>query len=166
MVKRRDCLGLAAAATLPPVNAAGTTVVANAFAPATSGAFAPAVQATPAMLALAQRFADGAALRVGRLAVTVEPLVDNGNSVPVHMTLDSPMTPDQHVVGMALFSEKNPEPHIADFVLSPASGLARVSTRVRLTGTGQLLGVAKLSDGTCWMQTVDVIVTLAACIED
>ena len=46
-----------------------------------------------------------------------------------------------------------------------ASGKAVVSTRIRLATSQQLVAVAKMSDGSYWSHTVDVIVTLAACIE-
>jgi sulfur-oxidizing protein SoxY len=54
---------------------------------------------------------------------------------------------------------------VAEFELSPTSGLAQVSTRIRLATTQKLVAVAQLSGGSFWMQSADVIVTLAACIE-
>ena len=93
------------------------------------------------------------------------PLVENGNTVPVTLTVQSPMTAADHVQAIAVFNEKNPQREVVSCKLSPASGKAVVATRIRLATTQQLIAVAKMSDGSYWTHTVDVIVTLAACIE-
>ena len=105
-------------------------------------------------------------MREGRVKFDIAPLVDNGNSVPVEITVDSPMTLAQHVVGIALFNEKNPQNQVAEFTLSPFAGRARVATRIRLALSQQLVAVAKMNDGSCWMHTVEVLVTIASCIEE
>lgn len=130
---------------------------------ATAATFA---ELDPALQTTLNRYIGGAAMRVGRVSLQIEPLVDNGNSVPVVVQLDSPMTAQDHVTRLAIFTEKNPELEVAEFVLSPLSGAARVATRIRLASTQHVVGVAKLSDGTCWVQVEHVIVTLSACIED
>ena len=76
------------------------------------------------------------------------------------------MTREQHVVGIAIFNEKNPQNDVALFALSPRSGRARVATRIRLAGSQQLVVVAKMNDGSCWTHTVDVLVTTTSCIEE
>ena len=76
------------------------------------------------------------------------------------------MTPEQYVVGIALFNEKNPQNQIAEFTLSPLAGRARVATRIRLALSQQLVAVAKMNDGSCWTHTVEVLVTIASCIEE
>lgn len=116
--------------------------------------------------ALVARYAAGGAVREGRVKFDIARLVDNGNSVPVEVTVDSPMTVQQHVVGIALFNEKNPQNDIAQFTLSPLAGRARVATRIRLATTQQLVAVAKMNDGSCWTHTVEVLVTVASCIEE
>ncbi len=115
---------------------------------------------------LVARYAAGGAVREGRVKFDIARLVDNGNSVPVEVTVDSPMTVQQHVVGIALFNEKNPQNDIAQFTLSPLAGRARVATRIRLATTQQLVAVAKMNDGSCWTHTVEVLVTVASCIEE
>jgi sulfur-oxidizing protein SoxY len=92
--------------------------------------------------------------------------VENGNSVPIEVTVESPMTRESHVVGIAVFNEKNPQNDVAQFTLSPLSGRARVATRIRLATTQQLVAVAKMNDGSCWTHTVDVLVTVASCTEE
>ena len=115
---------------------------------------------------LVNAYAAGAIVREGRVKFDIAPLVDNGNSVPIEITVESPMTAAQHVVGIALFNEKNPQNDIAIFTLSPLAGRARVATRIRLALSQQLVAVAKMNDGSCSMQTVEVLVTIASCIEE
>ena len=110
-------------------------------------------------------FTGGASSKEGRVLFDIAPLVENGNTVPISITVQSPMTAADHVQAIAVFNEKNPQREVVSCKLSPASGKAAVSTRIRLATTQQLIAVAKMSDGSYWTHTVDVIVTLAACIE-
>ncbi len=110
-------------------------------------------------------FTGGAATREGRVHFDIAPLVENGNTVPITVTVQSPMSAADHVQAIAVFNEKNPQRDVLVYRLTPASGKAVVSTRIRLATTQQLVAVAKMNDGSCWTHTVDVIVTLAACIE-
>ncbi len=115
---------------------------------------------------LVNQYAAGGVVREGRVKFDIAPLVDNGNSVPIEITVDSPMTQSQHVVGIAVFNEKNPQNDVAQFTLSPLSGRARVATRIRLATSQQLVAVAQMNDGSCWTHTVEVLVTIASCIEE
>ena len=110
-------------------------------------------------------YAQGGALKAGRVKLAIEKLVDNGNTVPITVTVDSPMTAADHVTGIAIFNEKNPQRDVARFKLGPTSGKAVISTRIRLATSQKLVAVARMSDGSAWTDTVDVIVVLAACIE-
>ena len=111
-------------------------------------------------------FTGGAVLREGRVKFEISPLVENGNAVPVSVTVDSPMTATDHVRRIALFNEKNPQAEIGIFHLSPRSGRAQVATRIRLATSQAVVALAELSDGSFWSSKANVIVTLAACIED
>ncbi len=119
-----------------------------------------------ALAALVRAYANGATIREGRVRLDIAPLVDNGNSVPIEVVVQSPMTARDYVAGIVVFNEKNPQREVAELVLSPMSGRARVATRIRLAMTQKIVAVARMSDGSCWTHTVDVLVTLAACIED
>lgn len=110
-------------------------------------------------------FTRGAVLREGRVVLEIAELVDNGNAVPVTVSATSPMTLADHVVALAIFNERNPQREVLQVRLGPRSGQARVSTRIRLATTQKLVAVARMSDGSCWFRAVDVIVTIAACIE-
>ena len=103
--------------------------------------------------------------RAGRVTLTVAELIDNGNLVPLRVSVNSPMTPADHVQEIMLLNERNPGRELARFQLSPASGRAEVSTRVRLATSQHLVALARMSDGSVWQHTVEVVVTLAACIE-
>lgn len=143
-VTRRDLMALAA----------GTVLV------------APAIGQTPAELAAAvSAWTGGAPARPGRVKLDIAKLVDNGNTVPMAVTVDSPMTAADHVAAIAVFNERNPQRDVARFTLGPRAGKAAVATRIRLATSQKLTAVAKMSDGSYWSDTVDVVVVLAACIE-
>jgi len=107
----------------------------------------------------------GVAPMPGRVRFDVPPLVENGNSVPVTVTVDSPMTAAEHVRRIAIFNERNPQPNVIVAHLGPRAGRAILSTRMRLATSQRVVAVAELSDGTFWSDSVEVVVTLAACVE-
>jgi sulfur-oxidizing protein SoxY len=124
-------------------------------------------EATPAMLASAIRNVVGEAeVRTGKVKLDVPPLVENGNTVPMTVSVSSPMTSDDYVRSIHVFNEKNPQPNIGNFYLGPRAGRAQVSTRIRLADSQKIVAIARLSDGSFWSVSADVVVTLAACTED
>jgi sulfur-oxidizing protein SoxY len=124
-------------------------------------------EATPAMLTSAIRQVVGdAVVRPGKVKLDVPPLVENGNTVPLTVSVDNPMTPQNHVKSIHVFNEKNPQPNVGNFYLNPNAGRAQVSTRIRLADSQKITAIAKLSDGSFWSASVDIIVTLAACTEE
>ena len=125
----------------------------------------PAVATPDEMRAAIAAWTGGQIPASGKVTLDIARLIDNGNAVPVTIRVDSPMTPQDYVTGIALFNERNPETDIARFTLTARSGTATVSTRIRLATSQKLVAVARMSDGSCWQQAVDVIVALAACIE-
>ena len=124
-------------------------------------------EATPAMLASAIRNVVGSAVvKTGKVKLEVPPLVENGNTVSLTVSVANPMTPEDHVKSIHVFNEKNPQPNVGNFYLGPHAGRAQVSTRIRLADSQKLVAIAKLSDGSFWSVSVDVVVTLAACTEE
>ena len=124
-------------------------------------------EATPAMLASAIRNVVGEApVRPGKVKLYVPPLVENGNTVPMTVSVESPMTADDYVKSIHVFNEKNPQPNIGNFYIGPAAGRAQVATRIRLADSQKVVAVARLSDGSFWSTSIDVVVTLAACTEE
>ena len=125
------------------------------------------LEATPAMLTTAIRNVVGEAqIRTGKVKLDIPPLVENGNTVPMTVSVASPMTANDYVKSIYVFNEKNPQPNVALFHLGPRSGRARVEIRIRLATSQKLVAVARMSDGSLWQDSADVIVTLAACLED
>ena len=108
----------------------------------------------------------GAPVRQGRVKLDVPPLVDNGNTVPISVTVDSPMTAADHVRVINVLTEKNPQPKVISVQLGPRAGRAQIATRARIADTGNVIAIAQMSDGSFWSDTVSVVVTLSACLED
>jgi sulfur-oxidizing protein SoxY len=131
------------------------------------GVAARSANATPAAMQDAVRKVTGTAqVRKGRVKLDVPPLIDNGNSIPLSVVVESPMTAANHVKAIHVFAERNPLPNILSVQLTPRSGRARVATRVRLADTGTVLAVAQMSDGSFWSDSAHVVVTLSACLEE
>ena len=115
---------------------------------------------------MVQRWAGGRAVTEGRVRLEIAELVENGNAVPIRVSVDSsPMTAADHVQEIVVFNEKNPLRDVVRFSFSPASGRAQADTRIRLATSQQLVALARMSDGSQWSHRVEVVVTLAACVE-
>jgi sulfur-oxidizing protein SoxY len=128
--------------------------------------FIPEATATEAAMAEAIRGAIGESeLQHGKVKLELPPIVENGNTVSLTVSVESPMTEADHVESIHIFNQKNPQPYVAAFKLGPRAGKARVATRIRLADSQRVVAIARLSDGSFWSDGVDVIVTLAACTE-
>ena len=108
----------------------------------------------------------GAQLRPGKVKLDIPPLIDNGNAVPMTVSVESPMTQADHVKAIHVVTEKNPQPNVVSVFLGPRAGRARMTTRIRIATSQTVTAVAELSDGTFWSGTTDVVVTLSACLEE
>ena len=152
-VSRRDAL-----------KAAGVAAVGAAL-PATAQAQVQA--AMPGQMEAAIRKIIGETqIQKGKVTLDLPPLVENGNVVPMSVSVDSPMTKENFVKAIHVFNEKNPQPNVISVQLGARAGKAEISTRIRLATTQKLTAIAEMSDGTCWSDTQEVVVTLAACLED
>jgi sulfur-oxidizing protein SoxY len=124
-------------------------------------------QATPETMKSAIRQVVGeAAVTPGRIKLDLPPLVENGNTVAMTVSIDSPMTAKDYVTAIHVFTEKNPQPNVISARLGPRAGKAEIQTRVRLADTQTVLAICEMSDGSFWSNQVDVIITLGACLED
>jgi sulfur-oxidizing protein SoxY len=128
--------------------------------------FAPAHATPEAMAAAIKEVVGGAVIREGRVKLDLPPLVENGNVVPLTVSVESPMTPGDHVKAIHVFNEKNPQPHVFSARLGPRNGKAVISTRIKLGDSQKIIAIAQTSSGEFFSASADVIVTLAACIED
>ncbi len=108
----------------------------------------------------------GAPVSRGRVKLELPPLVDNGNSVPLSVAVESPMTAADHVKVIHVFTEKNPQPYVLSAYLGPRSARAHLATRIRIADSGTVSAIAQLSDGSFWSDSADVVVTLSACLEE
>ena len=86
--------------------------------------------------------------------------------MPCTVTVESPMTAEDYVKAIHVFTEKNPQPNVISVHLGPRAGRASISTRIRLADTQTVTAIAEMSDGSFWSDSVEVIITLGACLED
>lgn len=99
----------------------------------------------------------------GKITLELPQIAENGNTVPVGFTVDSPMTADNYVKSVHLFAEGNPAPDVASLHFTPMSGKASAATRIRLAGTQNIVAVAEMSDGSVFRASQEVKVTIGGC---
>ena len=136
-----------------------------------TGAAAAAVAGMPAAaLASANdsaeqiaKFTGGAAVSDGGVELSMPEIAENGNTVPLAVTVDSPMTADNHVQSVMVLAEGNPNSGVITFNFTPACGKAEASTRMRLAKTQNVVAVAKMSDGSFRKTEALVKVTIGGC---
>jgi sulfur-oxidizing protein SoxY len=119
-----------------------------------------------AMEEAVRKVTGGAPVRAGKVKLELPPLIDNGNTVPLAVSVESPMSEADHVKAIHVFTEKNPQPYVISAWLGPRAGRARIATRARIADTQTVTAIAQLSDGSFWSDRVHVVVTLSACLED
>jgi len=142
-----------------------TAALAGATGIGLSLATAP-TSATPAsMRAAIRRVVGEASVKKGKLKIDLPPLIENGNAVSLTVAVESPMTVEDHVKAIHVFTEKNPQPNVISVQLGPRAGRATFSSRIRLADSQKVIAIAQMSDGSFWSDEIEVIVTLAACLE-
>jgi sulfur-oxidizing protein SoxY len=102
----------------------------------------------------------------GGMTLTLPQIAETGNSVPLSVSVESPMTPAEHVLRIHVFVGGNPEPVAATYHLGGRAGKAEIHTRIRLARTQTVLALAEMNDGTVRSATASIVVTLGACIEE
>jgi len=110
-----------------------------------------------------KKLTDGASMMEGKIKVTLPEIAENGNTVPVKIAVESPMSASDYVKTVHLVSEQNPGPEIASFHFTPASGKAKAAARVRLAKTQNVVGIAVMSNGKIYMSKSLVKVTIGGC---
>ncbi|MGP9821179.1 thiosulfate oxidation carrier protein SoxY [Salinarimonas sp. NSM] len=138
-------------------------VGAVAAASGMAGASAPTLAAAEDAAAAILEFTGGAEPTMGRVVLDVPEIAENGNTVPMDVTVESPMTADDYVAEVLVVADGNPRPGVATFHFSPLSGRAQANTRIRLAGTQNVIAVAKMSDGSVFMDRKEVKVTIGGC---
>jgi len=109
-------------------------------------------------------FGGGAAAETGGpLLLTTPEIAENGNSVPVSVMVESAMSDDDYISSVMIMASDNPNPEVATFHFTPASGVAKASTRMRLAKTQDVLAVAKTNTGQLYRVSNNVKVTIGGC---
>ena len=112
-----------------------------------------------------QAITGGAKINQGRVTLVIPPLVENGNLVVLKVSVQSPMTASDYVKAIHVIAEGNPLPNIFTAYLSPRSGSANITTRVRLADSQTVWAIAQMSNGSFWQGSAETLVTLSACTE-
>lgn len=99
----------------------------------------------------------------GRVTLTAPSIAENGNSVPLTVSVESPMSEDDFVEAVTVLATGNPNIDVATFQFSPASGQAAATTRIRLAKTQDVVALARMSDGSVYIDRAEVKVTLGGC---
>ena len=115
---------------------------------------------------LVRSFTNGRDVLPGKVTLALPKVADNGNSVPVTVKVESPMTAAEHVRSLHLISEKNPVRDMASFYFGPHLARAEFTSRLRLNGSQRVVAIAQLSDGSFWSDMVQIEVREAACTEE
>ena len=100
---------------------------------------------------------------VGRISMELPQIAENGNTVPIAVEVQSPMTGEDYVKALHVYAEGNPQPDVATFRFTPQSGKARISTRMRMIKSQNIVAVAEMSDGSVYMGKKAVKVTIGGC---
>ena len=112
-----------------------------------------------------KKIVGGAAIQEGKVTLTIPPLVENGNLVVLKVSVDSPMIANDYVKTIHVIAEGNPLPNIFTVYLTPRSGTANITTRVRLADSQKVWAIAQMSNGSFWQGSAETLVTLSACTE-
>ncbi len=124
--------------------------------------FPSAAFATPAEVA-AQLAKLGGTPKPGKVTIGAPEIAENGNTVPIVIDVDSPMTDAAYVKTIMVYADGNPLPGVAQFDLSPANGRAHVEFRMRLAQTQNITAVAVMNDGSMWSAVKNIKVTIGGC---
>jgi sulfur-oxidizing protein SoxY len=112
---------------------------------------------------LIKKFTGGKNPTAGRVKLDLPEIAENGNTVPMTVAVESPMTEQSYVSDVLIVADGNPRGGVVTFHFSPASGVAEANTRIRLAGTQNVIAVAKMNDGSFFTSSKQVKVTIGGC---
>jgi sulfur-oxidizing protein SoxY len=112
---------------------------------------------------LIKKFTGGKQVTQGKVKLDLPEIAENGNTVPITVSVESPMTVQSHVTDVLVLADGNPRGGVVTFHFSPASGAAEANTRIRLAATQNIIAVAKMNDGSFYMDSKQVKVTIGGC---
>jgi sulfur-oxidizing protein SoxY len=109
------------------------------------------------------KFTGGKKPADGKVKLDLPEIAENGNTVPMTVSVESPMTEQSYVTDVLVVTDGNPRAGVATFHFSPASGVAEANTRIRLAATQNVIAVAKMNDGSFYTAKKLVKVTIGGC---
>ena len=109
------------------------------------------------------KFTGGKDVATGKVTLGAPEIAENGNTVPIEVSVESAMSDADHVAEVIIIASGNPSPEVCIFKFTPASGKAAASTRIRLAKTQDLIAIAKMSDGSFYKDSKAVKVTIGGC---
>ena len=109
------------------------------------------------------KFTGGKTAEKGKVSIELPEIAENGNTVPLSVSVDAPMTTDNYVSEILVVADGNPNPGVATFQFSPLAGKAEASTRIRLATTQNIIAIAKTSKGEFFTNQKLVKVTIGGC---
>lgn len=98
-----------------------------------------------------------------RIKLELPDRAENGNMVPFTVSVESPMTVEDHVRTITILSPLNPHAVIATFELTPVSGIAKVAGRLRLARSQEVIVLAETSTGRLFGGSRKVEVVVGGC---
>ena len=138
-------------------------LAASAGALAVAGFGVAPAQAANNAQDLIKAFTGGKPATEAKVKLDLPEIAENGNTVPMTVTVESPMTEASHVTEVLVLADGNPNAGVATFHFSPASGVAEANTRIRLATTQNIIAIAKMNDGSFVMASKQVKVTIGGC---
>lgn len=99
----------------------------------------------------------------GKMTLKAPEIAENGNAVPVTISVDSEMSEKSYVKALYLAADGNPNPGVVSYGFTPLAGKAEVALRVRLAQSQNLVAVAEMNDGTLYRTSREVKVTIGGC---
>ncbi len=135
---------------------------AGALAAAWGGPIFPAFAKNDAE-ELIKKFTGGKPASEGKVKLDLPEIAENGNTVPMTISVESPMTEQSYVTDVLVVADGNPRAGVATFHFSPAGGIAEANTRIRLANTQNVIAVAKMNDGSLFIGSKQVKVTIGGC---
>src|SRR5215203_6123907 len=112
---------------------------------------------------LMKKFAGGKEPVKGRVKLDLPQIAENGNTVPMTVSVESPMTDASYVTDILIVADQNPRAGVVHFRLSPLSGVAEANTRIRLAETQNVIALARMNDGAVFTDSKLVKVTIGGC---
>lgn len=152
--------------TLPEISRRNALTAAGTGALAVAGltigsraAFATPESATE----LLNKWTGGKTPSEGKVTVDGPEIAENGNTVPITVSVDHAMTDDSYIQSVYVVATGNPSPEVANFHFTPRSGKAYAKFRIRLAKTQEVRAVAVDNKGNAYVGGKEVKVTIGGC---